>query len=86
MKLVFTDPFRRDYQTLPAKVQRALDKALVFLLANPRYPSLRAKKIPGADIWYGRASRAYRFTFQLEGDKVTLRRVGTHAILARERS
>ena len=86
MKLVFTAPFRRDYQSLPAKVQRALDKALVFLLANPRHPSLRAKKIQGTDIWYTRASRAHRFTFQLEGDTATLRRVGTHAILARERS
>ena len=86
MNLVFTDPFRRDYQTLPAKVQRALDKALAFLLVNPRHPSLRAKKVPATDIGYGRASRAYRFTFQLDGDKVTLRRVGTHAILARERT
>lgn len=49
MKLVFTDTFRRDYQTLPAKVQRALDKALTFLLANPRHHSLRAKKIQGTD-------------------------------------
>lgn len=86
MRIVFTDPFHRDYQTLPAKVQRALDKALMFLLANPRHPSLRAKKIPGTDIWYGRASRSYRFTFQLDGDKVTLRRVGTHVTLARERN
>lgn len=86
MRLVFTDPFRRDYQTLPAGVQRALEKALKFLLTNPRHPSLRIKKIPGTDIWYGRASRAYRFTLQFEGDAATLRRVGTHAILARERN
>ena len=85
MRVVFTDPFQRDYRTLPAEVQRALSKALKFLLANPRHSSLHAKKIPGTEIWYARASRAYRFTFQLNGDTITLRRVGTHAILSRER-
>ncbi len=85
MRLIFTDPFQRDYQALPADVQRALSKALKFLLSNPRHPSLRARKIPGTEIWYARAGRAYRFTFQLEGDTVTLRRAGTHAILSRER-
>lgn len=85
MKLVFTDPFRRDYRTLPAQVRRALSKALKFLLENPRHPSLRAKKIPGTEIWYARAGKAYRFTFQLQGDTITLRRAGTHAILTKER-
>ena len=85
MKLVFTEPFRRDYRTLPPDIQRALDKALGFLLSSPRHPSLRAKKIPGTEIWYARASRAWRFTFQLQGDVAILRRVGTHAILSWER-
>jgi mRNA-degrading endonuclease RelE of RelBE toxin-antitoxin system len=85
MKLVFTDPFRRDYRTLPAEVQRALDKALKFLLESPRHPSLRTKKIPGTEIWYARAGKAYRFTFQFRYEFITLRRVGTHAILTKER-
>lgn len=85
MKLIFTGPFKRDYQTLPSDVQRALDKALKFLLSNPRHPSVRAKKIPGTEIWYGRASRDYRFTFQFKRDEVILRRAGTHVILAKER-
>lgn len=85
MKLLFTQPFQRDYRVLPPDVKRALSKALKFLLSNPRHPSLQAKKIPGTEIWYARTSRAYRFTFQLEGETVTLRRVGTHAILSRER-
>lgn len=85
MRLVFTDPFQHDHRVLPAEVQRALSKALKFLLKNPRHSSLRAKKIPGTEIWYARAGRAYRFTFQLAGDTVILRRVGTHAILSRER-
>lgn len=85
MKLVFTDPFQRDYRTLPSEVQRALDKALKFLLQNPRHPSLRTKKIPGTEIWYARAGKAYRFTFQFRGELVTLRRVGTHAMITKER-
>lgn len=85
MKLVFTEPFHRDYLVLPPDIKRALDKALKFLLSNPRHPSLQAKKIPGTEIWYARASRAYRFTFQLKDDTITLRRVGTHAVLSRER-
>ena len=43
------------------------------------------EKISGTAIWYARVSRAYRFTFQFEADVITLRRVGTHAILAKER-
>ena len=85
MRLIFTGPFHRDYRSLPVEVQRVLDKALKFLLENPRHPSLRAKKIPGTEIWYARVSRAYRLTFQFEADVITLRRVGSHAILTKER-
>lgn len=62
-----------------------LDKALGFLLENPHHPSLRSKKLPGTEIWYARITRAYRFTFIIEGDVITLRRAGTHAILKKER-
>ena len=85
MKIVFTDMFRRDYRDLPDHVQRALDKALKFLLGNSRHPSVRVKKLPGTEVWYGRATRAYRFTLQLNGDTCLLRRAGTHAILNSER-
>ena len=85
MKLVFTEPFKKDYEDLPAKVRSALDKALVFLITSPRHPSLRAKKLPSTEIWYARVSRNYRFTFQHAGDFIILRRVGTHDILQRER-
>ena len=85
MTFFFTEPFKRDYGALSEKIQRALDKALQFLLTNARHPSLRAKKLPGTGIWYGRVSRDYRFTFQFENDVVMLRRAGTHAILAAER-
>jgi len=34
-----------------------------------------------ADIWECRVSGGYRFTFQVEGDTLVLRRVGPHDVL-----
>ena len=56
-----------------------MDKALGFLSANPRYPSLYLKKRKGSKgIWEARASINIRFTFTWEGDLITLRAVGHH--------
>lgn len=85
MKLFFTEPFKKDYEDLPTRARSALDKALKFLIDNPNHPSLRAKKLPGTDIWYARITSYYRFTFQFVGELVILRRAGTHDILKRER-
>jgi len=85
MKIIYTEPFKRDYKDLPRHVQRALGKALGFLLENIRYSSLRAKKLPGTEIWYARISRGYRFTFQFDNHTIILRRAGTHDTLNRER-
>lgn len=85
MKFIFTEPFQKDYQQLPSQIQRALDKALSFLSTDRQRSSLRIKKLPGTMIWYARITRAYRFTFQFEKEIIILRRVGTHAILNRER-
>ncbi|MBI2639809.1 MAG: hypothetical protein HYW90_02865 [Candidatus Sungbacteria bacterium] len=85
MEIVYTGPFKRDYKDLPQNIQRALGKALGFLLENIRHSSLRAKKLPGTEIWYARISRGYRFTFQLDNQTIILRRAGTHDILNRER-
>ena len=85
MKILFSEPFKKDYDGLSAEVRQALDKALKFLIINPRYPSLRAKKLPQTSIWYARITRGYRFTFQFNNNMITLRRVGTHSILDKER-
>ena len=34
------------------------------------------------DIWEGRITKGYRFTFQVRQDTYLLRRIGTHDILA----
>ena len=85
MKFIFTEPFQKDYQRLPSHIQRVLDKARSFLSTDWQHHSLRTKKLSGTIIWYARVTRAYRFTFQFEEDTIILRRVGTHAILNRER-
>jgi hypothetical protein len=35
------------------------------------------------DIWEGRISRSYRFTFQITEDAYVLRAIGTHDILSK---
>ena len=82
MKLFFTSSFIKDYQTLPEDLQKTVDKKLKFFLSNPSHPSLNIKKMQDPrDIWEGRITKGYRFTFQMEGDTCILRRLGTHDIL-----
>lgn len=53
----------------PAHVQKALEKQLRFLVEDLRHPSLRAKKYDEVnDIWQARATRGWRFYFQIRGD------------------
>ena len=82
MKLSFTKTFIRDYRKLPRELQDIVNKQLDLLLSNQRHPSLNIKKINDPrNIWEGRATASYRFTFQIEGDIYVLRRVGTHDTL-----
>jgi mRNA-degrading endonuclease RelE of RelBE toxin-antitoxin system len=80
---VARDPrFTRDFAALPAAIQERAEKKLALFLENPRHPSLQTKKMEGqSDIWEGRITDDYRFTFQIEGDLYKLRRIGTHDIL-----
>ena len=82
MEICFTKSFRKDYKNLRQEIQERLDKQLIFLLENSRRPSLRIKKIKGRpDIWEGRISKEYRFTFQIIDNTYLIRRAGTHNIL-----
>ncbi len=82
MKIVFTRSFKRDYGKLPARIQKAVDKQLVWLLENLNHPSLNLKKMQDPrDIWEGRVTHGYRFTLQIDGDLCIMRRVGTHNIV-----
>jgi mRNA-degrading endonuclease RelE of RelBE toxin-antitoxin system len=82
MKLFFTYSFIRDYYALPDRLQKTVDKKLKLFLDNQRHPSLNIKKMNDPrDIWEGRITKGYRFTFQIEGEVCILRRLGTHDIL-----
>ena len=82
MTLLFTKTFVRDYRKLPQATQAAADKQLGLLLSNPKHPSLNIKKMNDPrNIWEGRISSSYRFTFQVENDIYVLRKIGTHDTL-----
>lgn len=73
------DGFKDDYKKLQPEEQALVDKALEFLAVEPRYPSLRLKRLEGyREVWEARASRELRFTFTWVGDVITLRAVGHH--------
>lgn len=82
MKPIFTKPFIKQYRKLPKRIQEKIDEQIALLLENPKHPSLGIKKMEGPnDIWEGRITQSYRFTYQTEGDTFILRRVGTYDIL-----
>ena len=82
MKVQTTKPFDEDYAALPESLKERADKQFIFLMENPHHPSLRLKKIKGhPNIWEGRITKGYRFTFQMLETVYLLRRIGTHDIL-----
>ncbi len=79
MVIVLTERFRRAYRSLTVEDQKRVQNALRRMSEDLRYPGLRVKRIRGTHgIWEARASRALRLTFEVEGDKIVLRNVGSH--------
>jgi mRNA interferase RelE/StbE len=82
MRIQTTKPFDEDYDALPEGIKERAEKQFVLLMENPHHPSLRLKKIKGhPNIWEGRVTKSYRFTFQISGEIYLLRRIGTHDVL-----
>ncbi len=81
MKVARDPRFIRDFAGLPAAIQGRAEKKLALFLRNPRHPSLQTHRMEGhRDVWEGRITDDYRFTFSIEGDLYKLRRIGTHDI------
>ena len=86
MRFIRTAHFKEEFERLTEPMKRSAEKALRFFAANPRHPSLQAKKIggqcdpDGRNIWEARVSKGYRFTFVFDGDTVILYRIGPHDI------
>ncbi len=82
MILIRLDSFKKDFEKLPLEIQRRVEKQLRLFIQNPKHNSLHIKKMWSPNnIWEGRITQSYRFTYQIEGDTYVLRRVGTHDIL-----
>lgn len=81
----FSRTFKKQYQKLPAIVQKAFDEKLSLFLEDMFHPGLRVKKIQGTKhVWEGSVTKNYRFTFHFDRDVAVFRLIGTHDILQRE--
>ncbi len=75
----------RLFKRLPKRICDGTYEELALFLDEPVHPSLRVKRIRGtAGIW--EMSITNRLTFELDGETVVLRRIGTHDLLRRPRS
>ena len=78
----FSKRFKKEYNKLPKKIQKAFDQKLQLLLQEMSHPSLRVKRIQGTKTrWEGSITMKYRFTFEFLEDEVLFRAIGTHDIL-----
>ena len=83
-ELYLTGTFERLFKRLPKQVRDETLEKLGLYRENPSRPSLRVKRIRGTDrIWEMSVTMSYRVTFELEDERVTLRRIGTHDVLKR---
>ena len=81
-EVVFTPRFDRLFRRLPKTIREETYEKLALYLDDPSHPSLRVKKIGGTGrIWEMSVTMNYRLTFELHGERVRLRRIGTHDIL-----
>ena len=94
-ELHFEIIFLENYSRLKPSERKAVDKALRFLTANPRHPSLnvhKAKNVKGKyaeegdDVFIAYASKNLRITFEYgpEPGMIALRNCGHHEPCERE--
>lgn len=81
-EIVFTQRFDRLFRRLPTRIRDATYEKLTRLAQDPAHPSLRVKQIRGrAGIWEMSITMNYRLTFEIDEERVVLRRIGTHDTL-----
>lgn len=82
MRIAFTDQFKKAFDHLPAVVQKKTLRHVRLLAADLRHSGVKAKKMTSVgDVWEGRVDQSYRFTFEITGDTLVFRDVGTHDVL-----
>ena len=82
MTIHYADTFLKDYRTIPAAARKKFKKQMAILADyGVTYRGLGAKKMNNeSTIWEARIDIHIRFTFQMNGELVLMRRIGTHAI------
>jgi mRNA-degrading endonuclease YafQ of YafQ-DinJ toxin-antitoxin module len=81
-ELYLTRTFERLFKRLPKEIQDLAYEKLALFLEDPSHPSLRVKKMKGtAAIWEPSVTMNHRITFEVDGERVLLRRIGTHDVL-----
>jgi len=67
---------------LPKTIQEQAVAKLDLFLRDASHPSLRVKRIKSSQsLWEMSITMNYRITFEVLGETVVLRRIGTHDIL-----
>lgn len=86
MEIFYSKSFKKDFLNLPDNIRKLATKKLELFGDNYRHPSLKTKKMEGFEnVWEGRITISYRFTFKIESNVCILRRIGTHDILKKEK-
>ena len=79
MKVYYSEQFVESVQQFSSKTKKIIKKKLEILLANPRHPSLRTKKIKGQkNIFEASITISVRITWQYFEDGILLRNIGEH--------
>jgi addiction module RelE/StbE family toxin len=82
MEIKLQKTFKKNYEKLPKEIQERFREKLSLLIDDFQHPSLRAKKMQGKeDIWEASITDNYLITFNIVGDTIILRKIGTHNIL-----
>lgn len=80
MKLTIAPEAKEQLSKLPKDIQKKANKQFTFLLSNYRHPSLRTRKMGGANIFESRIDLHYRFTFQVAGEEIYVLTIGSHDV------
>lgn len=81
--VAFTERFKKDYKSLSPDLQSAVDECIKDFSKDPipasrrghRINTGRFPKVFSVDVL---TNKSYKLSFEINGDEVMLRRVGTH--------
>ena len=79
MRFYYSDLIKEKVQLLDPNIKKLLKKKLELIDQNPKYPSLRTKKVKwSSDIYEASITMNYRMTWQYYQDGILLRNIGEH--------